>query len=301
MKRFKRILCPVDFSDFSRHALIQAQQLARRFEAELKVLHVVNTRFMSLGNLVAVPDVYSESRKRAEREFAVFERDLKIGQKDMEILEGAPHDVIVSKSREASMDLLVMGTHGLSGFERLFLGSVTEKVLHKSEIPLWIVTRDTPVTPEQGYNTILAAFDLGPGSEALASDAIALAEHFGSELLAVHVISTPQLTVSETGAPWLSEAEWLRLVDRMKADQEKRLTKLIPDPLRTGAKIERIVRQGRPSSELLDVARERNAQLLLLGAYQHTKGELDWIGSTCHRVIRMASCPVLVLKGARTG
>src|SRR5512147_2858506 len=138
MIRIRRVLCPVDFSDTSQHALDHAAAIARWYEAELTLLFVFPTYLA-----VDLPPLTLED---ADRERLLVEMRRMVDRVPIRVapqyrLVEAPsvHDAIVAQAARLHTDLLVLGTHGQSGFERLFLGSVTEKVIRKAECPTLVV------------------------------------------------------------------------------------------------------------------------------------------------------------------
>jgi nucleotide-binding universal stress UspA family protein len=154
MSGIQRILCPTDFSEFSRRALEYAVVLAERFRADLVALYVLSG---------AEPLVDGEPPWRT-----VTERDARLRESFLEKLrhfveraklagvparialrEGRAVDGILSEAGEWPADLIVLGTHGASGFERLALGSVTEKVLRKACIPVLAVPREPEGAPAE--------------------------------------------------------------------------------------------------------------------------------------------------------
>jgi universal stress protein A len=147
MPRLKKILVPVDYSDCSRVAMEYALFLAERFDAEIEVLHVAE---IPLGeeHTVVKPDTGEEQllselimqqAVKAETEFlAPFVRDATIPI-EKSLLKGRPGKVIVEAAADRGADLIVMGTHGRSGFDRLIMGSVTERVLRSAPCPVVVV------------------------------------------------------------------------------------------------------------------------------------------------------------------
>jgi universal stress protein A len=146
MPRLQKILVPVDYSDCSRMAMEYALFLAERFEAGIEVLHVAE---IPLGeeHTVVKPDtgeeqllseLIMEQAVKAETEFlAPFVRATIPIEKSL--LKGRPARVIVEAAADRGADLIVMGTHGRSGFERLIMGSVTERVLRSAPCPVVVV------------------------------------------------------------------------------------------------------------------------------------------------------------------
>jgi universal stress protein A len=148
MPRLKKILVPVDYSDCSRVAMEYALFLAERFDAEIEVLHVVETPPDGEEHTVVIPDTGEEQllsellmqqAVKADTEFlAPFVRDATIPIK-RSLLKGRPGKVIVEAAADRGTDLIVMGTHGRSGFDRLIMGSVTERVLRSAPCPVVVV------------------------------------------------------------------------------------------------------------------------------------------------------------------
>ena len=143
--RVQRILCPVDFSDNSDHALRYASALAESFGAELTLLHVVAPIVAALPGETALPDVLQADidalvdicRKR----LAPLADKLAAGglTVQQQVLRGAPFIEIIRYARESEMDLIVMGTHGRSGLGHLLIGSVAERVVRKAPCPVLTV------------------------------------------------------------------------------------------------------------------------------------------------------------------
>lgn len=139
--QLRRVLCPVDFSGPSRRALWTAIHLARAFDAQLTVLHVVQPLSSFFGGLVSVPDDKQQAHlaaKQAEFEAFLREQNLHDVQYSTQVRQGEPASEILAAVREANADLLVMGSVGKNGLVRMFWGSVTEKVAR--EMPCSIIT-----------------------------------------------------------------------------------------------------------------------------------------------------------------
>lgn len=138
----QQILCPLDFSDMSKHAFRAALALAERHHAQVRAVHVVeevpHPAFYQTGKQ-SVLEVFPQIEKRSREEItklipAGYERPV-----DIIIAEGRPHRKIVELAREHAVDLIVMGSTGLSRLQKLLLGSVAEKVLRTSPSPVLII------------------------------------------------------------------------------------------------------------------------------------------------------------------
>jgi nucleotide-binding universal stress UspA family protein len=168
---FKHILCPIDFSDTSMRALTYAAALATWYEAQLEVLHVVPA--FEDGLPPAEPGGNSDPRRPGSREaiIAAIQRSLReagASGLNAKVLaqEGRAHELIAYRAQAQPADLLVMGTHGRGGFNRLLLGSITEKVLRTVRCPVLTVPQAAPAMRAAAvtFKQILSAIDYSPSA-----------------------------------------------------------------------------------------------------------------------------------------
>jgi universal stress protein A len=147
MKLYRRILHPTDFSRASRPAFERAVKLARQEGAELLIVHVMVPPAPFVGNGYVSPKTYEDleaaARKSAETQLkAVLARAKKAGARARAILtEGIPVEQIVRAAKGKRADLIVIGTHGRTGFSRFFLGSVAERVVQLAPCPVLTVRK----------------------------------------------------------------------------------------------------------------------------------------------------------------
>jgi nucleotide-binding universal stress UspA family protein len=138
--KFKKILNPIDGSDHSMNSTQAAIELARQFKSEIVLLHC-HSRFPVVLSEPYFQQAIDEIMEISEALVNPFERVLEKSGVDYEvkILEGLPGSTIADIARLEAVDLIVMGSRGVSDFEGLFLGSVAHQVLHKSKCPVFIV------------------------------------------------------------------------------------------------------------------------------------------------------------------
>lgn len=143
MVRIRRILCPVDFSATSRHALDTAVDLAKQLDAQLDLAHVYQLPAYLLPEGAIAPGADFGERLTDELRKQLDELVLRIRAEgvaaDAELLQGVPHRAIVEHAAQLPADLVVMGTHGRTGLEHLLLGSVAERVVRTSRPPVLTV------------------------------------------------------------------------------------------------------------------------------------------------------------------
>jgi nucleotide-binding universal stress UspA family protein len=296
MNPYQHLLCPVDFSEASRKALEWSSRFSNEVGARLTVLHVLDTALLSVGSLASAPDIFAELRRRADEGFAPLKEELDLKHAIFAFEEGVPEEVIVSAATERGADLVVMGTHGLSGFEKFFLGSVTEKVLHRSRIPLLTLSpsvEENRMTRPGGSRQIVMAIDLGPESMAVVRHGVWLAEHFQAKLSAVHVVSPPYRVVNASFEP-LGRPELERITESLTAQRRKDLEALLPES--AGVPVEAVVEIGSVFETLRHVVEERSAGLVVMDAGGRGQAGIRWLGSTCHKMVRWAPCPVMVVR-----
>lgn len=146
--RFEKVLLPTDGSEESEKALDAAVDLARAYDGTVHVVYVVDigvdTDYESVSNLMG--ELESSRKLEGIGEEATESLEAKLEERDVDseikIVRGVPHREINSYADEKDMDVIVMSTHGRTGLDRMLLGSVTEKVVRSSDIPVMTVRRD---------------------------------------------------------------------------------------------------------------------------------------------------------------
>jgi nucleotide-binding universal stress UspA family protein len=285
-----RILCPTDFSDLSKNALAQAVALARWYEAEITLLYVAPVA-ITAAEVAYVPGPWLSPEMREKlrgdlHAFAQSAREEGVTVR-VDLCEGNPATEILDAARTEAFDLIVMGTHGRHGLEAWALGSVTEAVLRASPCPVLTIAPRSRLAPTARFDTILCPVDFSPTSERTAHEAGLLAAETQSRLVLFHVIERV------SGPPTPVPPGFDRKAYRADAEDSvrRRLRRLAADHRDVP---EASLAWGWPDREILRSARERSAGLIVMGAHG---GPMDstLFGSTAHKVVRRASCPVLVL------
>ena len=201
----KRILCPVDCSETSVHAVEQAVSLAGWYQAPITALHVYNPLTAPLPGLpVPAPGVPQAELDRVREETWACLQTANTTGVDIDVVVevGAPARCILTYATSRAMDLIVMGTHGTGGFEHLVLGSVTEKVLRQAACPVLTVPPRARATSRLPFKHLLCAVDFSDWSVAALEFARSIAEEAGASLTLLHVVEWPW---KEPPAPVLSE------------------------------------------------------------------------------------------------
>jgi nucleotide-binding universal stress UspA family protein len=249
------VLCPVDFSEIRSMRSIMLQPSLVGHEARLTLLYVfANLPTMDLPPLVLEDADRERLLSDLRRMAAAVPRDVPV---EFSIQEaGFVHEEILSQLGATHADLLVLGTHGRSGFQRLFLGSVTEKVIRKTTCPTLVVPPRAPDVPAGSpiqFRRTLCAVDFSESSLDALAYAINVAEEADAQLTLLHVVELPPVLFEE---PTMRALDLSRVREAAAADARRRLHELIPDRptltapwTRPSSKVERIARYfGRPPS-----------------------------------------------------
>jgi nucleotide-binding universal stress UspA family protein len=296
MTTIRRILCPVDCSDFSRHALDHAVALARHHDAALTVLYVVSplqTNYPALGVGAYVPYVYTvEDLKEFQRALERFVADVGYPVTAVAV-EALVVDEILKRASALPADLIVMGTHGRSGFDRLLLGSVAERVLAKAQCPVLTIpphAAETAPSADLQFRNVLCAIDFSPSSLAALKYAGRFAAD-GAQLRVLHVAERlpgwQLVPAVATGAP----DDPLAILQQA----HDRIHQTVQSTVAGATNVRELVSEGDAGDEILKAARSDAVDLIVMGAHAGRAGMLGF-GSTSHDVLRGATCPVLTLK-----
>ncbi|HLB06012.1 MAG TPA: universal stress protein [Thermodesulfobacteriota bacterium] len=144
MEKINKILFPTDFSENSNYAFDYALVLAKKFGARLYILHVIHELIDTTGYYIpniSLDQLQSDLVKGAEEMTGKFIREKMGDFKDYETINttGLPHIEILNMAKEKEMDMIVMGTHGRTGIDRVLFGSTAEKVVKKASCPVLTV------------------------------------------------------------------------------------------------------------------------------------------------------------------
>lgn len=298
----RRILCPLDFSEPSAHALEQAARMARWYGARLTVLHVRPTVVphpdIPAGGHMA-PWLVAELETLRQRVTTACADAATAGvQVDAATSAGEPVHEILTHAETLAADLIVLGTHGLSGFHHLVLGSVTEKVLRRAACPVLTVPPRAPGAVSR-FTRLLCAVDFSDCSQKAVTFAATLARQAGATLSLLHVIEWPWHESTPPELPGVPAAQAHAMADYrryLETGARERLAAIGAAAMPEGQVVTSVA-FGRPYVELLDAAHREGADLIVLGVRGRGALDLGFFGSTANHVVRSATCAVLTVRG----
>ena len=294
MLRIKRILCPVDFSEPSARAYDSAQSLARHYQAELFLQHVIDfvlPAYAYYADAVYIQDLFRTLRDGARKQLHTFAKLQTRSGVNPECLvqEGGAADSILSFAAEQNVDLIVMGTHGLQGDDRAALGSVAGKVLRKANCPVLVSrkARQGVSAPEGGQNTVhlrrvVFCTDFSEPARRALEYALSVAAEYDAEITVLHV---------------LEDVQRLDNIKETIATATRQIEKLLPAKCGGSAKIQIMVRIGRNYEQIIHFASDTQANLVIMAVRGRNALDLAVFGSTTYRTIQLGPCSVLAVHG----
>jgi len=283
--RLRNVLFATDFSAASMRALPYAASMARQYGAKLNCSHVVPIESYLLGDAQAVERLRL-ARAEAESNLTEIVRSPAIGSIPTATLldNGDIWSVLQGFIEQHSVDMLVVGTTGRTGLGKMLLGSVAEEAIRESSCPVLTVGPRTPDEAATRLRNILYVSDFSADSLVAVPYAFSFAETFQARLTLLHVI--PSLPES----PYLY-AQMARV----------RLGEIASTHAQLATAPDVVVEMGSPANMILKVARDLDAELIVIGA--RGAGALPRLashfGSIAHKVVSHAHCPVLTVGGSR--
>ena len=287
------ILCPIDFSGSSRGALRYAAATAAHFGARLTLLAVNDPLLYEADQLEGPAHLTEDTRRELERFFKQTFAEAPHGITDVrvEVTSGKSAPEILRVAREQGCDLIVMSSHGATGFRKLFFGSTTERVLRETTVPV-LVTSGSDPGPEKLEDVprlvrrVLAPVDLTAATSHQLRIARALAEAIQVPLLLLHVVEPVRAIATSQSRLGGVDAE-----RRYRAERQlETATESLPPSIRPEA----LVAYGEPAEEIAKVATDRDAGLVVMGL--HSSPVLGpRMGSVTYRVLCLAHRLVLAV------
>ena len=298
--RVSRILAPTDFSPTSKAAVdATVAMIEGNPEVSLTLMHVVDPiapEEAEIGcdashhHTLSARVNHADKRMRELR--AVYGDRCEL---DTRIVAGRAARVICDIARDESYDLIVMSSHGYAGLARVLIGSVAEQVMQEAPCAVLVVK---PPKSESGelmvgpaplrFARLLVGYDHRAGAKHALDMAGELAGKGDSHITLVHALE-PTPLVPDRAADTQARVERLReALDKLGDIRARRLPAAENWDLR--------VEIGEPWEVIVRIAKETCSDLIVVGPHEHTRWGHSYVGSTAQRVVRLACCPVLVVK-----
>jgi nucleotide-binding universal stress UspA family protein len=281
------VLVPVDFSERSSGAARYAEAIMQRFGSRLTLLHVLPPPHYEFGAMEVggsvLEELFRNRSEQAQRDLDGFlANELPEGATRRMLVEGDPATQIITIAHDEQAGLIVMPTHGYGPFRRFILGSVTAKVLHDADCPVWTgVHLEADSAEEIQFRKVVAALDLGQQSERTLMWAARFAEGVGAQLSLVH--ATPNL---EGQAGDYFDPDWRKHMETQVREQVDALQQ------RLGTHAPLLVDSGDAAAVVCQLAQEAGADLLVIGRGS-AAGVFGRLRANAYSIIRQSNCPVV--------
>lgn len=290
MLSIDRILWPTDFSTGAACAFPHAILLADWHDADLHILNVAEGRGKAgrqMNDQFPVPDRRLTDLLDHENSSLVDLDAVSITQHQVDA--GSPAQAIVSYAGESDIDLVVAGTHGRRGLQRLLLGSVAEEVLRTAPCPVLTVRTGEDRSGAGAVRNILAPVDFSEASEVAVQHAKELALTYGSQITLLHAVE--EVMYPSVYGVEIADIPGPKVVDRVEGS--------LAAMARQEIGYEHVVVDsdlGYAPSVILDYEEEYRVDLIVIATHGRSGLERLLLGSVTERVVRRATAPVFVVK-----
>jgi nucleotide-binding universal stress UspA family protein len=287
MFSLSKILLPVDFSPRSLGAARYAEALADRYGAQVTMLHVIPPPQydIELMEAAAIPLTEMSASRKAAAEVqnrTFLNQELPGFQPQRRLLEGDPAREIVQIAHNEGFNLILMPTHGYGLFRRFILGSVTAKVLHDADCPVWtgVHLEEAPPVESIQFRTVVAAVDLGKQSGKALAWAAGFAQATKARLVIAHATPSMDRRTGEFYDP---------VREDLAKDAEKRIAEL---QKAAGTSAEVVIESGDAPYFIESVAKKQRADLVVIGRGA-AAGIFGRLRANAYAIIRQSPCPVV--------
>lgn len=290
---YDKILVPTDGRPGTEGAVVRALDLARTFGATVHVLYVVDTRPEPDG----IEDEDRELiRERATEQgrAATLEIQNRADEFELavvrEIREGVPESTILEYVAEQGIDAVVMGTRGRSDPGKRHLGSTTERVLARADVPvLTVALGEAEAVPESGYgmyDTVVLPTDGSDVAETAAEHGLNIAERYGADVRVIYVVDTTTYALQDTPRS---------IIGLLKEGGRNAVETIAEMARERNLPVTTSILRGVPEESILQYASGSQADLVAMGTRGEGAGDEHFLGSTTARVVRRSSVPILTV------
>lgn len=282
--KLQNVLCTVDLSPVSDGILKWAGLFARTFGVPLEILYAdwwEPPRYFTEAQIQQLTSQEQEGENALFRELEALAKaalDDTVPYK-VTVVEGHPAEQILERAKGSATGLIVMGSHGRTGLARLRLGSVAEDVVRTADCPVLIVKSVTEQKSAPDIQNILCPINFTNLSRQCLELSSELAGAFGARLWVVHTTDHEEVKLEEI---------------------HQRICEWVPQEVRGRCEVSEVVRQGNAAEQIVLVARQHSADLIVMGAQHRPFLELTTLGTTTERVMRHSLASVLVVPAEKT-
>lgn len=284
---YKTVVVGFDDSASSKAAVIEASNHIKRHGGKVILVHAV---FFDTEEFGIAPEQLEKRLKIGEKK-CVESKNMVAGEFGIDVesilCEGEPPEVILDVAKGKNADLIVLGTYGRKGLNRLLMGSVTSGVIADAPTDVLIVKK--PCTECTGeYRSILVPFDGSDFSKRAINRACQIASQDNSTVTALYIIPRYEEMVN------FYKTESIR--NSLIKEAEKIVGAARDFAALQGIVVRTQVSEGHASDSIVDIAKDQKHDLIVMGSHGYRGVDRAIMGSTTERVIMNANCPILVVR-----
>lgn len=292
LRGYDAVLVPTDGSESARVGARHGVRIARGLDATVHAVHVQSESARVPSLELSQSSTTSDNQRGTGEEFLTEvtrygdEADVDVVT---ELLEGRPAETLQDYLTNNTIDFVAMGTRGRSNIERHLLGSVTQRLVRTSPVPVMTIGTDAGVTSpsDEGYTDLLLPTRGGDGSELAVDHAVNLAARFDATLHVLYVVDVRSQAAKH------DTYELDQLADTLRAQVTDYA---VERASATGVDVKAVIQQGTPHSALQRYASGHGIDLIVMGTHGRGRVERFLLGSITERTIRTADVPVVTVR-----
>jgi len=295
---FKRVMVPIDRSEFAEKVLAHLPRFIDPAKTQLLLVGVLETMRYAATSFEYAPALVNEMRTGYELYLQTMQQQSQKGgyKAFARLTEGDAAKQILEIAEHSSVDLIAMATHGRSGMARWALGSVAERVIQGSTLPVLLVRGQTDI-PHSKIERILVPLDGSALAEKALTNARLLAKETGAELCLFQAIAAADVAYNFASVP--NQPQLDQAYERSFANAEAYLSSVALQMHTAGIACQTTVLRGDPAQLICYIANESKIDVVVICTHGRT-GFNRWVyGSVANQVIRGVDCPVLVVRGVQ--
>lgn len=276
----KKILVPVDFTETSDTVISKATTLAKLLKADLLLLHVVaynGNPFTILPGLANPLPPVTEIEKLMSKKMDEVQADIrkKYGiTPEVYVSTGSIDSEVIDFSKNKKIDLIIMGTHGASGYKEMFIGSNSQRIVTLSDIPVLTMQKDTG---NLGFQNILLPIDNSIHSREKVNLATAIAKQFGAK---IHIIGLPDSH---------DEAELKKFKIKIESVEKNIFSEKLPYTTT-------ITKGNNLANSAMEYAEKNKCDLIIINTGHESKITGIFLGAFAQQIVNHSKIPVLSMK-----
>ena len=299
---YKKVLVPLDGSAVAEEALVYVRELAASgTEVTLLCVSAPEEGAYSPSHEAYIQKTAEAIRRQLAEvpQTAVSAQPARIAEVHGKLAAGRPADEILRHVQDEGIDLILMATHGRSGIKRWAMGSVADKVLRASKVPVWLVRAGTPRAASEGMppkRMMLVLLDGSKLAESVLPHVEALAKHWDGELVDVVLLEVCEPMVPSTFYPAITPVDWEAELSKTVEASKSYLHGVEARLSQKGIRVRSEVLVGKPADEIVDYAKKNSSNLIVMATHGRS-GVNRWVyGSVAEKVLAGAANPILLVK-----